>query len=261
MMNKTIEKNINYEKCKNVVKSLNDYYKGNKDLANIEFPSNIIINSHEYYLYIFYSCLLNYGMRSKVYNQNLINTYKDVPNLFNPNYIITLNEESLKSQLIKNIHPRYPNVGTRKWMELSKQLIQYKNLPDDLKILKSIGELNEFIKGIKGYGRKTGNLLIRMIRDSKICNFTEEIESIPIDRHDIEISYLTGITNKLKLNDKEIEDLSNAYVESGNDLNISPSNIDKYLWELGATLCTKKKCSECPLNIYCKNVQNKSKEV
>ena len=36
-------------------------------------------------------------------------------------------------------------------MELSKQLIQYKNLPDDLKILKSIGELNEFIKGIKGY--------------------------------------------------------------------------------------------------------------
>ena len=77
MMNKTIEININYEKCKNVVKSLNDYYKGNKDLANIEFPSNIIINSHEYYLYIFYSCLLNYGMRSKVYNQNLINTYKD----------------------------------------------------------------------------------------------------------------------------------------------------------------------------------------
>ncbi len=204
---KTKEESINYVKCKEIVKTLNEYYKEETNLANIEFPKNIKTNSHEYYLYIFYSCLLNYGMRSKTYNQNLNNAYEKEPKLFCPSYINSLKESELKKLIINNIHSRCPSVATKKWMELSKQLIQYQDLPNYLKNIKSINELNKIKIKIKGYGQKTGNLLIRMIKDTNICDFKENIEAIPIDRHDIEISYLTGVIDKSKLTDKEIDSL------------------------------------------------------
>ncbi len=37
---------------------------------------------------MFYSCLLDYGMRSKIYHKNLVDTYEKYPNIFDPNYAI-----------------------------------------------------------------------------------------------------------------------------------------------------------------------------
>lgn len=262
-MNKIVtkEKNINYENCIKVVSSLHEYFKDKSDVANIEFPANIKPLSNEYFLYTFYSCLLNYGMRSKIYNQNLINAYNNCPKLFKPDYVITLDEKELKALLVNYVHPRYPSVGTKKWYRLSEELKNYNNLVGYLQNIKSIKELNNFIKDIKGYGQKTGNLLIRMINESKICDFDSDIENIPIDRHDIEISYLTNITNKPKLTENEIKDLSKSYVQASEYLNISPSNVDKYLWEVGASFCNSKKCYTCLINNYCKKGQNNNKEV
>jgi len=205
---------------------------------------------------MFYSCLLNYGMRSEIYHQNLINAYDKFRDLFNPNYIITIQEEELKNLLIKYIHPRYPNIGAKKWMKLSKKLINFTSLDTYLKNIKSLEKLKSFIKDLECYGQKTGNLLIRIICDTGICDFNENINSIPIDRHDIRISYLTNIIEKEKLNEKEIEELSRGYVEVGVSLGINPSNIDKYLWEVGSSICNKKKCKECPIKTYCKGSES-----
>lgn len=120
-----------------------------------------------------------------------------------------------------------------------------------LKSLNSVEELTSFIKNIKGYGQKTGGLLIRIIRESNICSFKENIKTIPIDRHDREISYFTRIISSQKLRIKDIEALSNAFVEIGNKLNIDPSKIDKYLWEIGNSSCNNKLCYRCPLNGCC----------
>ncbi len=255
-MNITISENIDYQKCVKIVKTLNDYYNGNTELATVEYPQNISYKSNEYFIFMFYSCLLNYGMRSKIYNQNLINTYLKYPSIFNPNKVINMNSDKLKDIIIKNIHPRYPNIGTKKWIKLSKQLSNYKDITKELENIKNIDVLTKFIKNIECFGQKTGNLLIRIIKDTEVCDFTANIENIPIDRHDIEISYLTGITNKLKLSNKEIENLSKYYVQACKELNINPSNLDKYLWELGSTFCNKKKCIECPLNKYCKRSES-----
>lgn len=248
-----IEENIiDYNRCMIVVKILNDFFKNQVNLANIDSPSNIEYKSNDYLLYMFYSCLLDYGMRSKIYHKNLIETYEMYPNIFNPYNVIKMKEEFLKDIIVNNIHPRYPNVATQKWIRLSKKLVQYENMQEYLRKMKSFEDLEYFIKSIKEYGQKTGGLLLRIICDSNVRSFKENIESIPIDRHDIEISYLTGIILDKNIKDKEIKKLSDAYVKIGKELQINPSDIDKYLWEVGNSFCNKRDCLNCPLNNWCK---------
>lgn len=250
------EEIIDYHQCVKIVKTLNDYFKSKKEIASIEYPANIIYKSGEYFIYMFYSCLLDYGIRSKIYHKNLIETYKKYPNIFNPNYVINMREELLKNIIVNYIHPRYPNIAVKKWIDLSIKLTEYDSILDYLKTLNNFRELENFIINIKGYGQKTGGLLIRIICDTEVCNFNGNVESIPIDRHDIEISYLTGVLYDKNIKNKDIKKLSDIYVKTGKELDINPSDIDKYLWEVGNSFCNKKKCSECPLKNYCKKGHN-----
>ncbi len=248
----TEEKFIDYHQCAKVVKVLDDYFKSIDEIASVEYPKNILYKSNEYFLYMFYSCLLDYGMRSKIYHKNLANTYEKNPKIFDPKYVINMEIEELKNIIINNIHPRYPNIAVSKWLELSKELSCYDNILDYLKDINSFEKLESFIRGIKGYGQKTGGLLIRIITDTKVCNFNENVDSIPIDRHDIEISFLTGIIADKQIGNRTIKELSDTYVRISKDLDINPSDVDKYLWELGSSFCNSKRCSECPLSNCCK---------
>ena len=198
---------------------------------------------------MFYSCLLDYGMRSKIYHQNLINTYSSHPEIFNPRYVIN-NNQNLLEILKNNVHPRYPNIAIKKWLTLSNELAKYDNLRETIKSFKSFNDLNEFVKKINCYGQKTGGLLLRSIVDAKICNF-DALDFIPLDRHDIEISYLNNIVSTKKLSSKEINNLSTVWIENAKKVGISPSDIDKYLWEVGNQFCNSKNCVECPLNQRC----------
>ncbi|MGN0974255.1 MAG: hypothetical protein ACI4OT_05875 [Bacilli bacterium] len=243
--------NIDYNRCKEIIEKLNNYFADKERLANVEFPKNINYGTNEYFIYMFYSCLLDYGVRSKIYHKNLINTYEKYPSIFCPKYVSQMKENELNDIIVNNIHPRYPNLATKKWINLSNELLKYDNILNYLKTIKNIDGLSQFIRSIKGYGQKTGGLLIRIISDSNICNFKEKVNSIPIDRHDIEISYLTNIINVNSLSNSEISKLSDSYINVGKELNINPSDIDKYLWELGNSFCNKKNCEECPLNQLC----------
>lgn len=222
--------NINYNRCKEIVEKLNNHFANKEGLANVEFPGDINYCTNEYFIYMFYSCLLDYGMRSKIYHKNLINTYEKYPSIFSPKYVSQMEENELHNIIVNNIHPRYPNVAIKKWINLSKELLKYDNILNHLKTIKNIDDLSQFMRSIKGYGQKTGGLLIRVISDSNICNFKEKVNSIPIDRHDIEISYLTNIINENSLSNSEIIKLSDSYIKVGKELNINPSDIDKYLW-------------------------------
>lgn len=243
--------NIDYKRCEMVVKTLNEHFENEEKVADIEYPSIIEYGSNEYYLYMLYSCLLDYGTRSKIYHRNLANTYIKYSNIFNPSYVCNISEETLKEIIVNNIHPRYPSVATKKWISVSNELLKYDSFLDCLKTMKSFDELNKFILNIKGFGQKTGGLLVRIICDSKVCDFDEGVKSIPIDRHDIEISYLTNIIDTKKLSKSDIVKLSNTYVNCANKLNINPSNLDKFLWEVGNTYCNKKNCNMCPLRDLC----------
>ncbi len=240
-----------------LVQKMHEYYssKDSNTLATVDFPKLIEYKSNEWLIYIFYSCLLDYGMRSQNYHNNLINTYHIYPQIFNPKHVIenfTTNKEELLSIMKNNIHPRYPNVAVNKWLNLSMELTKYDNLLDKIKEFKNFNELNLFIRNINGYGQKTGGLLLRLIYESGVCNFNDKLGYIPLDRHDIEISYLNNIIDSRKLNNKQIEELSSLYIESGNKLGIDANLIDKYLWNIGNDFCNKKNCINCPLHDDCK---------
>lgn len=247
---------MNRNSIDKLVKCIHDYYSSQdlNTLATVDFPEEIKYKSNEWLIYIFYSCLLDYGMRSQNYHNNLINTYHIYPQIFNPNYVIknfTTNKEELLNIMKNSIHPRYPNVAVDKWINLSMELSMYDDLIDTIKKFNSFDELNMFVRSIKGYGQKTGGLLLRLIYESKICEF-ESLGYIPLDRHDIEISYLNNIIDSQKLNNNQIEQLSNAYIESGKRFGIDANLIDKYLWNIGNEFCNKKNCTNCPLSNNCK---------
>lgn len=76
MINMIDEMIIDCKRCNEIISTLNKYFENKSDIANIEYPTNIKYNANEYFIYMFYSCLLNYGMRSKIYHKNLLNTYE-----------------------------------------------------------------------------------------------------------------------------------------------------------------------------------------
>ncbi len=247
---------LSKENADKVVQKIHDYYS-NQDantLATVDFPEYLEYKSNEWLIYMFYSCLLDYGMRSQNYHNNLINTYHKYPQIFNPNYVIknfTTNKEKLLNIMKNNIHPRYPNVAVDKWLNLSIELSKYNNLLDKIKEFTNFNELNLFIRNINGYGQKTGGLLLRLIYESNVCNFNDKLSYIPLDRHDFEISYLNNIIDSRKLNNKQIEELSSLYIKSGDKLGIDANLIDKYLWNIGNDFCNRKNCINCPLYDDC----------
>lgn len=244
-----------------LIQKMHEFYidEDSSTLATVDFPECIEYKSNEWLTYIFYSCLLDYGMRSQNYHNNLINTYHSYPEIFNPNYVLenfSFNREKLLSIMKNNIHPRYPNVAINKWINLSKELSKYNNLLEKIKSFDSFDELNLFIRNMNGYGQKTGGLLLRLIYEAGVCTFDDKLGYIPLDRHDIEISYLNGVIDNKKLSNSQIEELSKSYIQSGDKLGIDANLVDKYLWNIGNDFCNKKNCTNCPLNSGCKTKED-----
>lgn len=248
---------MNRVNVERLIRQLDNFYRSQdtSKLATVDYPESIKYKSNDWLIYIFYSCLLDYGMRSIIYHQNLIATYQRYPSIFDPHHVIKIyanNRDELLDILKNNIHPRYPNIALDKWINLSFELSKYDNLLDIVKEFNTFNELNYFVRSIKGYGQKTGGLLIRLIYESNIIKFNDKLKFIPLDRHDIEISYLNKIIDKTNLSAKEIEELSETYIEEGEKLGIDANAIDKYLWNIGVYYCNSKNCINCPLYKSCK---------
>lgn len=246
--------NYNQEKANEAVLIMANYYEKIKTNAEVLFPKSIKYASNEYFIYIFYSCLLDYGMRSSMYHDNLIKTYEEFSKIFDPKYVVSNykdNSQELLDIIKSKIHARYPNVALKKWISLSEFLALEDDMLGKLNSFESFEELRKYITGIHGFGQKTGGLLIRLIYDALNLSNKYSLLSIPIDRHDIEISYLLGVVDKKDLNEKEIKMLSDVWIEASIINNVSPSSVDEYLWAIGSKLCVAT-CAHCPLNKNCK---------
>ncbi len=256
---------INEENLLKVVKIMKDYFskENTQAIAMVGFPEEIKYKSNDWLVYMFYSCVLDYGMRSKIYHSNLIHTYHHYPFIFDPTYVVNhfnCDQETLFHIIKENIHPRYPKVALHKWLKLSVFLSQCPSLLEKICSFHSYQELSDFIITSKNYGQKTGGLLLRVIYEANIGNFKDDISFIPIDRHDIEISYLNGVIEERHLTAKQIAELSTAYINISNKLSVNPSDVDKFLWEIGNRYCNRCHCSECPLYGHCKTKSVSGKE-
>ena len=82
------------------------------------------------------------------------------------------------------------------------------------------------------------------------------IREIPIDRHDIDLCVWLGViknvtSDEIKKDKKMIHKLSAIWVQASDDLAVSPSVTDQYLWVIGSQLCTNRHCDDCPVRAMC----------
>lgn len=225
-------------------------------------PKSIELRSAEHYRYLFYSCLLNYGIKSTTLHENLRHLYEQYLDLFSPNYIVEFYPNcytELADILRSYIHVRYPNECAKRWIDLSTILhTQYHDNPQEMFIGKSTYyEFKKSISQIKGLGQKTGGLLLRMLIDNDMLKSSDGIAEIPIDRHDVDLCIWLNVisdftADEIKKSKKIIKLLSDIWVQAANNLSISPSLADQYLWAIGSDYCTSRNCVNCPLHHLCK---------
>lgn len=237
----------NLDKAELAIEIFKEYFKNELSKALVTYPDTIKYGSKEYFIYVFYSCMLDYGMKSSYYHDNLIKTYKKFPEIFNPSYVVK-NPDMLDDIIRNSVHVRYPRVAKTKWLKLSEFLTKESDLKTRINNIESYKELSDYIDSTKSFGQKTGGLLKRLIADA-VGKYT--IDDIPIDRHDIEISYLLGVVNESDLSETEIKELSDVWVNASKNMGINPSLVDQYLWTIGVDFCTNKNCDACPLKKIC----------
>ncbi len=237
----------NLDKAELAIEIFKDYFKNELSKALVTYPDTIKYGSKEYFIYVFYSCMLDYGMKSSYYHDNLIKTYKKFPNIFNPSYVLK-NPDMLDDIIRNSIHVRYPRVAKTKWLKLSEFLAKESDIKTHINNIESYDELSDFVDSTKSFGQKTGGLLKRLIADA-VGKYT--ISDIPIDRHDIEISYLLGVVNESDLSETKIKELSDVWVKASKNMGVNPSLVDQYLWTIGVDFCTNKNCDACPLKKIC----------
>ena len=98
---------------KSLIRMHNYFSKmGTTSKAEVILPERIERGSIEHYKYLFYNCMLNYGMKSSVLHENLMKLYQSNPLLFSPEYICNTyagNYGALADILRSFVHVRYHN--------------------------------------------------------------------------------------------------------------------------------------------------------
>ncbi len=254
---------VSNEKLRIAVKRLHNSFSKADSIqkATISLPEELEWSSKEHFLYLFYGCLLDYGMRSSFYHKNLKETHREKPELFDPAYIVETFQRNVQDLAIifkELVRIRFPNEGARRWLSLSEILLnEYNGDPRNVfKPFMSFDDVKDVVFSIKGFGQKTGGLLIRILYENDLIEVQDSINHIPIDRHDIQISINLGILeDNYSENGRSsaiVEELSLIWVKASQMENIDPCETDRNLWLLGSLLCSKEKCSQCPLDDMCK---------
>lgn len=254
---------INFYNAEIALKTMRFYFasKSIHGQAQVIVPGSIASHSAAHYRYLFYSCLLDYGMKSSVLHENLLQLYEHHPEFFLPGYIIEAysnDHVGLANLLRSYTHVRYPNECAKRWIDLSI-LLHTKWQDDPHEMFKGKSTYNEFkeaISQVKGLGQKTGGFLLRMLIDNEMLKSSDGIAEIPIDRHDVDLSIWLGVisgftSDEIKKSKKMIKLLSDTWVKAANNLSISPSLADRYLWIIGSEFCASRNCVHCPINQLC----------
>jgi len=262
------------DKARYVVRILHNYFKSEQSIkkATIEPPNNIKWGSKEHFLYIFYGCLLDYGVKSSYYHKRLKSTYLIYPSLFNPEFIVkkfTQDISKLAEVLRSYLGVRFPTEAAKRWLALSYVLYSTYNC-DPRNLIKASQDLNNLKKRIleiRGFGQKTGGFLIRILYENNLLDHIyggQDIQFIPIDRHDVRISIRLGVIkfsgkypSKQTINsNSQLEKLSQLWVEASMHEGVDPAETDRNLWLLGSELCALRKCTFCPVRNICSQISN-----
>jgi len=273
------ELSVDYERAKLVVLNIQKAFKEKagllasiEDLIEYQIPEGVIPLSKAHSLFLFYTAFNDQGMKSSRLYHRMKEMFKSFQDLFNPGYILEQYKNEEDINLIKAtglfLGTRYPGETGRRWYVNSQKLQQlFDGDPRKLfQYSRNATVLLEKIKSFRGYGPKTGGMLLRAIIGLKFAE-VDGLEKVfmPVDIHDVRISFYTGILN----NNDAIPDYENYHLyvkrvqeiilDTCNSLQINWLDIDRGLWLTGSKGCVKKKCNLCPLYDLCLTGQHQKK--
>lgn len=224
-------------------------------------PDNLIEGSKEHALYLTLIISIDYMTDAVKLWRNARGTYRLYPEKFDPQVILGLGERTVTS-FVRGLGARYPKAGAKTWRKISKILMEKyggdpRNLtPEPLTIEQLKTKLRDF-----PYlrGNKLSNFYLRAMGESgllKISDFSEL--DIPVD---IQVARFTVYTGVLKLTSDSFEGcvhknplrglIEEVWRNAAKKIETYPWKLDEPIWTVGSKLCTKRICSNCPVEDLC----------
>lgn len=235
------------------------------DLVECQIPDGVELRSRDHALFLFYTVANDHGMKSsRLYDaaKRLFSYRRD---LFEPHSVLTDYAGPSDPRLVADtgifLGTRYPRETAKTWYVNSQKLHDVfcgdpRNLfqhSDDA------GKLLREIMSFRGYGPKTGGMLLRAIAGLEFANirgFQQVL--LPVDIHDSRISFLTGIMRSETYDHEHridyhahVRDVQKVLLAACNSLNIPWLDVDRALWLIGSRGCVNKRCMSCPLQDLC----------
>ena len=245
-----------------LAKYLADYYRCNWEslkqshgIKTIEdyIPKDFKRDLRKASLFVAYTLLCDYFMKSVVLYQNAKRFAEEKPRFFDPIFTKKYRrKESELAQILKeNLSVRFPNEAARRWLDFSQKIINYYNgNPLEIFELESASEIVKRLREFRGFGHKIGNLYFRIIAgliDKKFLDINEVYP--PIDVHDVRLTYRWGIISDQERN--KVKRVRELWLNACKDANVNWFHVDRMMWIIGSRFCFQKACDVCPTAEFC----------
>ncbi|MFX0206831.1 MAG: hypothetical protein ACFFDT_12665 [Candidatus Hodarchaeota archaeon] len=263
----TVDFSINHNKASAIGRILLDQFYNKrgffKDYEMPEYilPPNLIRGSKEHALYLTYVISVDYMTDAVKLWRRSREEYQYNPDSFNSTKILDMSDSQLRT-LVKRIGGRFPKTGVETWRKISKILLDRYD-GDPRNITREPSTIEEIKRKVDVFpylrGKKLSNFYLRAMGENglfKISNFNKL--DIPVD---IQVARFTMYTGVLKLlsdsfrgcvHEEPLRGLiEEAWREAAYKLSTYPWKLDEPIWTIGSKLCSKRKCSLCPVESLC----------
>jgi len=268
-----VDFSIDHDKASAIGRILLDQFYNKKEffedyeMPEYILPPNLVHGSKEHALYLTYVISVDYMTDAVKLWRGSREEYQHIPDSFNSTKILDMSDSQLRT-LVKRIGGRYPKTGAETWRKISKILLDRYD-GDPRNITRESSTIDEIKQKIDVFpylrGKKLFNFYLRAMGENslfKISNFHEL--DIPVD---IQVARFTIYTGVLKLLSESFRGcvheeplrglIEEAWREAAHGLGTYPWKLDEPIWTVGSKLCSKRRCSLCPVESLC----NKTKGV
>jgi len=187
-------------------------------------------------LFIFYVLQLDYATKSQVLYKRANDLFAKKSEFFTPEIILGLSDKELRDILKKYLKPRYINEAVKRYqINSTKLLSEFDGDPRNIFKVRSAKEVLKFTYEFRGFGPKIGNFFIRTMVNVFLYKYEDiDIVSLPVDVHDVKITYLLGYLDSSVMSRKNIVITKNTWMQACKKAKESWLIFDKALWLLGS---------------------------
>jgi hypothetical protein len=231
------------------------------DLVENQIPDDVQHGSREHALFLFYTVANDHGVKSARLYERAKQLFRDRADAFEPSVVVRNytggDDPALIEVTGKRLGTRYPGETAKGWYANSSRLLE--TYGGDPRVLfgghADANELLASIRSFRGYGPKTGGMLLRALVGlgfARVANLEDVL--VPVDIHDSRIAFWTEIASS----DRPVQDyyahvarIQRFLRDTCKRLNIGWLDVDRALWIIGSRGCVKRRCTICPLNELC----------